>query len=279
MRHWAGLGYYSRARNLHAAAAIVAQKHGGVFPRGQEEIEALPGVARSTASAIRTFAFGARAAILDGNVKRVLARHLGASGYPGEPKVERRLWERAEALLPAREVEAYTQGLMDLGATLCTRTRPRCGDCPLAADCVAFRDGRTADLPTPKARRALPQRETVMLVVLDAGAVLLEQRPPAGIWGGLWCLPQADDEATARRLADTLGAQWKSREALAVIEHGFTHYHLTIRPLLLPARTRGLGTEEPGRAWLPLAEAQRAALPAPVKKLLVALAEGAPLFA
>ncbi len=279
MRHWAGLGYYSRARNLHAAAKIIAAEHGGVFPQGREEIEALPGIGRSTASAIRAFAFGARAAILDGNVKRVFARHLGVAGYPGEPKIEKQLWERAEALLPAKDVEAYTQGLMDLGATLCTRTRPRCGDCPLAADCAALRDGRTAELPTPKTRRAVPRRETVMLVLMGEGAVLLEQRPPVGIWGGLWCLPQADDEPAARRLAESLGGRWKSREPLSVIEHGFTHYHLTIRPLLLQAQPPARGVAEPGRAWLPLGEAHQAALPAPVKKLLVALAGGAPLSA
>jgi len=279
MRHWAGLGYYSRARNLHAAARIIMAEHGGAFPQSQAAIEALSGIGRSTASAIRAFAFGARAAILDGNVKRVFARHLGVAGYPGEPKIEKQLWERADALLPAKNIEAYTQGLMDLGATLCTRSRPRCNDCPLQADCVAYRDDRTAELPTPKTRGELPQRETTMLVLMNAGAVLLEQRPPVGIWGGLWSLPQADGEAEARRLAEALGAQWKSREALTVIEHGFTHYHLSIKPLLLQSKARTQGVAEPGRAWLPLAEAHGAALPAPVKKLLLALAEGAPLFA
>jgi A/G-specific adenine glycosylase len=278
MRHWAGLGYYSRARNLHACATIIAARRGGAFPQSQEEIEALPGIGRSTAAAIRAFAFGARAAILDGNVKRVLARHLGVAGYPGEPKIEQHLWEQAEALLPAQGVEAYTQGLMDLGATLCTRSRPRCDACPLQADCVALRDGRTGELPTPKARRTVPRRSTVMLVLLNGGAVLLEQRPPVGIWGGLWCLPQADDESAARHLAQSLGAHWMSRQALEFIEHGFTHYHLSIRPLLLQAQARGQGVAEPGRAWLPLADAPQAALPAPVKKLLIALALGTPLF-
>jgi A/G-specific adenine glycosylase len=279
MRHWAGLGYYSRARNLHAASVIMATHHGGVFPQSQEEVEALPGIGRSTAAAIRSFAFGARAAILDGNVKRVFARHFGVAGYPGLPKIEKQLWERADALLPDADIEAYTQGLMDLGATLCTRTKPRCNDCPLAADCVALRDGRTAELPTRKPKREIPQRETIMLVVLRGQEVLLEQRPPTGIWGGLLSLPQADDEAAAQRLARGLDADWKSRESLSVIEHGFTHYHLSIQPLLLTANARATVAAEPGQVWLPLAQAHTAALPAPVKKLLNALAEGAPLFA
>ena len=279
MRHWAGLGYYSRARNLHAAAIIMATRHGGAFPQSQEEVEALPGIGRSTAAAIRSFAFGARAAILDGNVKRVFARHFGVAGYPGAPKIEKQLWERAETLLPDTDIEAYTQGLMDLGATLCTRSKPRCSDCPLQTDCVAYREDRTAELPTRKPKREVPQRETIMLVVLRDKQVLLELRPPVGIWGGLLSLPQADDEAAARQLAGTLHADWKTREPLSVIEHGFTHYHLSIQPLLLEAKSGAMTAAEPGQVWLPLAEAQDAALPAPVKKLLVTLAAGAPLFA
>jgi A/G-specific adenine glycosylase len=281
MRHWAGLGYYSRARNLHAAAAIIMQQHHGEFPRTQEEVQALPGIGRSTAAAIRAFAFGAPAAILDGNVKRVFARHGGIEGYPGTPRVEKVFWELAEKLLPPTGNEAYIQGLMDLGATLCTRTRPRCGDCPLSADCRARIDGRTAQLPTPKPKRENPRRATIMLVLMRDNAVLLEQRPPTGIWGGLWSLPEAADEIAAQRLAQALGGDWKSREALSVIEHGFTHYHLTIQPLLLTAvkRKGALAASEPGSIWLPLADAPTAALPAPVKKLLTALAAGSPLFA
>ena len=277
MRHWAGLGYYSRARNLHRAAQLVMSGHGGEFPRDQEAIEALPGIGRSTAAAIRSFAFGARAAILDGNVKRVFARHGGVAGYPGEQKIEKRMWLMAEERLPQEGLEPYIQGLMDLGATLCVRSRPRCKDCPVAADCVALLEGRTAELPTPKPRRELPQRQTTMLVLMRAGSVLLEKRPPSGIWGGLWSLPQADDDAGARKLAQAFGADWKGRESLHVIEHGFTHYHLSIKPVLLNANAKH-GTEEPGHLWLPLAEAQGAALPSPVKKLLTGLAAGTPLF-
>ncbi|HEY4371247.1 MAG TPA: A/G-specific adenine glycosylase [Burkholderiales bacterium] len=277
MRHWAGLGYYSRARNLHRAAQLVMDRHGGAFPRGQEEIEALPGIGRSTAAAIRAFAFGARAAILDGNVKRVFARHAGIAGYPGLPKIEKQMWQLADERLPQGGLEPYIQGLMDLGATLCTRGRPRCKDCPVATDCVARRENRTAELPTRKPKKELPQRETMMLVLMRAGSVLLEKRPPTGIWGGLWSLPQAEDDSAARKLAQAFGADWKSRESLNVIEHGFTHYHLSIKPLLLTAKV-SLATEEPGHVWLPLAEAKDAALPSPVKKLLTSLAAGTPLF-
>jgi len=278
MRHWAGLGYYSRARNLHAASSLIMEQHAGRFPGTQEALEALPGIGRSTAAAIRAFAFGARAAILDGNVKRVFARHAGLAGYPGEQKVERQMWAMAEQRLPAAGLEPYIQGLMDLGATLCTRTRPRCADCPVQADCVASREGRTVELPTRKPKRALPQRETIMLVLLRDGAVLLEKRPPTGIWGGLWSLPEVEDDAGARQLAQSLGGDWKSREALQVIEHGFTHYHLSIQPLLLTRIAPVTTAQEPGREWLPLAQAHGAGLPAPVKKLLTGLAAGLPLF-
>ena len=272
MRHWSGLGYYSRARNLHHAAGIIVDVYQGEFPRTPAALAELPGIGRSTAAAIACFAFGAPAAILDGNVKRVFARCFGVEAYPGLPKVEADLWRRAQALLPDGRIEAYTQGLMDLGATLCTRTRPRCEACPLRSDCVARREGRTAALPHPRPRKVLPRRKCVMIVAIDGAAVLVEKRPPAGIWGGLWCLPQADDEAGAARLAGRLGARWQSRGRLAVIEHGFTHYHLSIQPYAVRVARDRNTVDEPGRLWLPLAEAAGAALPAPVKKLLIWLA-------
>ena len=281
MRFWSGLGYYSRARNLHRAARIIASNPGAAFPTSSAELQQLPGIGRSTAAAIATFAFGQRAAILDGNVKRVFARHFGVAGYPGLPAVERQLWEHAEALLPRHGGEAYTQGLMDLGATLCTRTWPRCDACPLAATCVAHAAGRTAELPQAKPRKALPRRSCVMLVLQDAGKVLLERRPPTGIWGGLLCLPQADDAAAARALAESLGGDWAGHVALGIIEHRFTHYHLTIRPLGLGVAAsagRAQAAREPRYQWLALSEAGDSGLPAPVRKLLSGLDER-PLFA
>ena len=273
MRLWSGLGYYSRARNLHRAAGIIVNECKGKFPATQADLMRLPGIGRSTAAAVAAFAFGQRAAILDGNVKRVFARYFGIEGYPGLPAVEAVLWERAEALLPKRGLEPYTQGLMDLGATLCTRTRPRCPACPLAADCVAQVHGRTAELPHKRPRKPLPRRSCVMLVMQYRGQVLLERRPPAGIWGGLLCLPQADDLAAARNLAETLGADWHGHTALGAIEHGFTHYHLTIRPVSLsqPASSAKNVAREPRYSWMPLLQALDAGLPSPVRKLLLAL--------
>ena len=174
---------------------MIVARDGGTFPRELEAIAALPGVGRSTAAAIAALAFDQRAAILDGNVKRVIARHRGVEGFPGAPKVEARLWRIAETLLPARAVATYTQALMDLGATLCTRARPRCGECPVASDCIALRDGRVDELPTPRATKVLPQRAVRVLLIERAGEILLEKRPAIGIWGGLWSLPELDVEA------------------------------------------------------------------------------------
>ena len=201
MAAWAGLGYYSRARNLHRCAQAVVERHEGRFPATVDALSALPGIGRSTAAAIAAFAFGERAAILDGNVKRVFARHFGVEGYPGATAVERRLWSIAERELPASGIEGYTQGLMDLGATLCVRVRPRCGDCPVAVTCVAKAQGRTAELPAPRPAKARPVRHaTVVIVRDDRGALLLETRPPTGIWGGLVSLPEFDAEADDRAI-------------------------------------------------------------------------------
>ena len=245
---WSGLGYYARGRNLHKAARLIARDG---FPRTAEKIAELPGVGRSTAAAIAAFAYGERAAILDGNVKRVLARCFLLAEKDA-------LWKQAESLLPQREIERYTQALMDLGATICTRAKPRCEACPVSDQCKARRSGRTAEFPPPRERRELPQREATWLVLRRNGAVLVEQRPAPGIWGGLWCFPELD------------GARPRGARALAPIEHGFTHFRLRIRPLLVDGKT----SQRKGR-WLRLDEAERAALPAPVKTLLARLrAEG-----
>lgn len=278
MRYWAGLGYYSRARNLHKAARIVVDQWRGVMPAAPDELITLPGIGRSTAAAIAVFAHGTRAAILDGNVKRVMARHFGVEGYPGEKKVEESLWERVSGLLPKTGAEAYTQGLMDLGATLCTRAKPNCGACPLQSGCIAYRDNRVAELPQRKPKKALPHRSCVMLVLLRGREVLLEKRPSSGIWGGLWCLPQFDTEAQARQWAGEKCIDWRSVQRLDAIEHGFTHYHLTIGPIVLAMAARGTQHLAASLAavqdatWLSLDGAANAALPAPVKKLILNLA-------
>lgn len=269
LEHWSGLGYYRRAHHLHAAANAVVARHGGVFPRAAATLATLPGVGRSTAAAIATFAGGTAAPILDGNVKRVLARHRGISGFPGEPQVLRGLWRIAEALLPARDAVAYTQGLMDLGATVCTRSKPRCGDCPVAADCVARRTDRIDRLPARRPKKPLPHRTVRVLLIERAGEILFERRPAAGIWGGLWSLPEtAPDDDAAEHCRTRFGAAVVAGEALPPIEHGFTHYRLTIVPQRIGVRSWPLRAQAPGFAWLTREDARTAALPAPIKRLL-----------
>ena len=244
---WAGLGYYTRGRNLHRAAQQIAA-HG--FPRTACEMAELPGVGRSTAAAIAVFAYGERAAILDGNVKRVLARHFAIEGWSGEKQVEAELWKRAVDLLPHGNMETYTQALMDLGATLCTRSRPRCGACPVKTSCRALRTKRVEYIPAPRPRKALPLKETRWLVLRHAGRVLLERRPPKGVWAGLWSFPER---------SDARGTE------LPTIEHGFTHFRLRIRPFLCRKDAKVSGR------WWRLDEAKNAAVPAPVKRLLETL--------
>ena len=256
---WAGLGYYSRARNLHAAAREVVASHRGRFPRTREALESLPGLGRSTAAAIAVFAFGAREAILDGNVKRVLARHFALRGVPDE----KRLWALAESELPRKNIEAYTQALMDLGAGVCTRARPDCAGCPLSATCRAYAQGKAEAYPEPRPRRPRPVRQTAMLLLLCGGEVLLEKRPPTGVWGGLWCFPEAAP-----------GAENPAGTRLPVLRHEFTHFTLDITPIVRTLDSAPPGAAEPGCIWLPVEEAIGAAVPAPVRKLLAALGSG-----
>jgi A/G-specific adenine glycosylase len=269
---WSGLGYYSRARNLHAAAQAVVETHDGRFPGTRAALESLPGVGRSTAAAIAVFGFGKREAILDGNVKRVLARHFAVRGYPGEPRVEKRLWKFAESQLPARNIEGYTQGLMDLGASLCTRKRPACASCPLKKSCQAHARGRAEAYPQPRPRKLRPERKTSMLLLLRAGEVLLEKRPPVGVWGGLWCLPEMPSGARpADYCGRRFGAKLAGAERLSLLRHEFTHFTLRIAPLVCRLDSSSHCAAESGQVWLPLEEADKAAVPAPVRKLLVAL--------
>lgn len=271
MRLWSGLGYYRRARHLHQAARRIMQHHGGAFPRELDAIAALPGIGRSTAAAIAAFAFGTRGAILDGNVKRVLARYRAVEGYPASPEVERLLWSIADAVLPTEDIEAYTQAMMDLGATVCVRSRPRCDVCPVAQDCAAFRTHRTQALPTPRPARVLPHRELDVLVIEAEGAWLFERRGATGVWAGLWSLPEVehgDDAVSACRLR--FGIETKCGERLPAIEHAFTHYRLTMHPVRLVARSPRVQASAPDRAWITSEAAIRGALPAPIKRLVQA---------
>ena len=276
MQLWSGLGYYTRARNLHACAKRVVVEYGGQFPVEQAKLADLPGIGRSTAAAITAFAYGTCAAILDGNVKRVFARVFGVEQYPGIKPVEDALWRRAEALLPGTGIERYTQGLMDLGATLCTRANPACERCPLRPRCVAYASGRTAELPVRKPAKITPERRAAMLVVVDAGQVLLEQRADSGIWGGLLSLPEVDGHAAIEvALPDPLASAERfgavdTIDTLLPLTHGFTHYKLHIHPRQVQLSRRAAPVD--GYVWWDLDKIGAAPLPAPVKKLLSQLA-------
>jgi A/G-specific adenine glycosylase len=272
LEHWAGLGYYSRARNLHRAAGIVVQEHGGRFPADFDLVHALPGVGRSTAGAICAFAFDERRAILDGNVKRVIARYFAVRGYPGDKRVEAKLWRRAEHLLPHKDLAAYTQGLMDIGASVCIRRDPACGDCPLRRSCFARKLGLAGRLPTPRPRRAVPHRATTMLVLQHAGEILLERRPAPGIWGGLWCFPEVGaDETVEEACSRRFGALVGTVDPMPPVQHGFTHFSLTIRPRRIEVAKLDPRAGEPGIIWLSVGDARSAAVPAPVKRILARL--------
>ena len=276
MACWAGLGYYSRARNLHRCAQQIADSHGGEFPRGVERLAQLPGVGRSTAAAIAALAFGERAAILDGNVKRVLARHFGIEGYPGSSKVERQFWQRAERLLPQDDIEAYTQGLMDLGATLCKRARPVCGACPVNDSCVARREQAIDRLPTSRPIKPRPIKSAVVLAMQEAsGAILLERRPPTGIWGGLLSLPEFDADATGEMLVASVKARYGLRiilrETLGEIRHEFTHYTYVMRPRLAHV-IDSPGVAESSLRAVAEQDLETAPLPSPIRRLLLRLA-------
>jgi A/G-specific adenine glycosylase len=266
---WSGLGYYSRARNLHRAAQLIEADWGGRFPQEFEPALALPGIGRSTAGAILAAAFGQRHAIVDGNVKRVLARHFAVEGFPGTAAVERVLWDLAESLLPMHDVARYHQALMDLGATLCTRRAPRCASCPVAATCLALANGRIEELPARRPRRARPLRRQAVAMVCTGDAVLLEKRPPQGIWGGLWSLPEIGSTlAAAENYVAPLGLEVIHIEALPPFRHGFTHFELELQPVLMRVARAGTLVAEHSAHWFEFSALASLGLPAPVRRLL-----------
>ncbi|VEF38178.1 A/G-specific adenine glycosylase [Stenotrophomonas maltophilia] len=271
MAQWAGLGYYARARNLHAAAKRCVELHDGDLPRDFDALHALPGIGRSTAGAILSQAWNDPFAILDGNVKRVLSRYHGIDGFPGLPAIEKQLWSIAEAhvaQVPAGRMADYTQAQMDLGATVCSRAKPACVICPLQDACVARREGRTAELPTPKPSRTLPEREAVALLLRDAQQrVLLQKRPDTGIWAQLWTLPQADAGSVLQDWFDAhVEGSLEDAEELPVLQHTFSHYKLHLQ--VLSRQVHGLRVEEPTLRWVANDELPALGLPAPIRKLL-----------
>jgi A/G-specific adenine glycosylase len=268
---WSGLGYYSRARNLHRCAQVVIAEHGAVFPRNAAALAELPGIGRSTAAAIAAFCFGERAAILDGNAKRVLTRVLGFGDDLAVAAHERALWHRAESLLPNTGVEAYTQGLMDLGAKLCTARRPQCDACPLRALCIAFRQGEPERYPVKTRKVKRGQRSNALLWLDDGDRVWLVQRPHRGVWAGLWTPPLLDTLDDMHALA----ADWPGHgQALTPIDHALTHFDWHLQPWrqrlpkrLSAARRAALEASLPAGRWFTVEQALTLGLPAPVRKL------------
>ena len=275
----AQLAGWSRARNLHKAAVICAERyHHADLPKNFAQSAELPGIGRSTAGAILAQAHGMKFPILDGNVKRVLSRFHGLRGWPGSTAAQNALWDFAESHTPDSRVTDYTQAIMDLGATVCTRAKPRCAECPLSNDCIALRDGLTATLPESKPRRTLPTRTTMMLILRDAsGRLLLERRPPVGVWAELWSLPEADDIEAAKLGAASVHA----REDIAFrhlrpFTHTFSHYRLDVTPLAFDIGIKARIADESNRRWVSPAEAAQLGLPAPVRKLIENLDKDSP---
>ncbi len=268
MRYWAGLGYYSRARNLHKAAQVIVNDWQG-FRQTREAWEALPGVGKSTAAAIVAFSFGAREAILDGNVKRVLARAFAVT-EPMTPPTMKYLWALSESLLPEANIEAYTQGLMDLGAMICTRN-PKCGDCPLKSICEAKSQGIEATLPKVAHKRARPEKVRTFMLLWHEDAIYLVKRPTKGIWPGLFSLPEMEGEVDDEAVSDWARAQGfdvKNTRVLEVVKHDFTHYRLRMHPIAISVKERDSAMESPLSVWIRAKDLTQLGLPAPVEKIL-----------
>jgi A/G-specific adenine glycosylase len=272
LEQWSGLGYYSRARNLHKAARIIASDHDGEFPASFDQAVALPGIGQSTAGAILAQALQQRHAILDGNVKRVLCRYHAVEGWPGKTAVQRQLWQYAEQHTPNHRIADYTQAIMDLGATLCTRASPQCAQCPLQIDCVAYVQGQVKRYPTPRPRKPLPVKSARLLILTDSesGRILLEKRPPSGIWGGLWSLPEADlGEPIEQLCKQRWGMQVLTSEDCAAFRHTFSHYHLDITPSRIQVQPTNASVKELGDIiWCQSEEANKRALAAPVARII-----------
>ena len=302
---WTGLGYYARARNLHKTACIVAKEYDGEFPNSVEGLESLPGIGRSTAGAILTLGHGGWAPILDGNVKRVLARYHAIEGWPGRSDVLAALWKASEAVTPRQRTADYTQGIMDLGATLCTKSKPECLFCPMTEDCQARISGTQTAYPGKKPKKKIPTRETYFIICIDSqGQVLLERRPPSGIWGGLWSFPEASNlydfpeyppdkptfnpasnETGAREASETTDAvsvtSWLDKQGLAAtqppttlpaVSHTFSHFRLEIIPVVCVVQNNvSRIADSEGYSWFTIPRALTLGLPAPVVRILQSL--------
>ncbi|MGH8125795.1 MAG: A/G-specific adenine glycosylase [Rhodanobacteraceae bacterium] len=271
MALWSGLGYYRRAGHLQLAAKTCVAQHQGELPRDFDTLAGLPGIGRSTAGAILTLAHGQHHGILDGNVKRVLCRYHGMRGWPGERAVEKALWLHAEAHTPTTRIADYTQAIMDLGATVCTRSQPRCAQCPQMRDCVAYREGLAGRIPAPRPHRLLPERAAIFVVLRDRhGRVLLQRRPPQGVWPGLWSLPEAAEEDTAQAVASRFAVlEGQRARTLPGFRHGFTHFRLHASPLeWRPVHASPAVADSVDLRWCNDDDMAALGMPAPVRKWL-----------
>tara|TARA_R110000744_G_scaffold8884_14_gene28997 strand:- start:2097 stop:3206 length:1110 start_codon:yes stop_codon:yes gene_type:complete len=269
LHHWTGLGYYARARNLQKAAQMIRDNFNGAFPPVIDDVISLPGIGRSTAGAVLSLACGQHHSILDGNVKRVLARYFAVDGWPGKKNIEQILWQYADSLTPELRTDDYTQAMMDMGATICTRSKPKCDSCPLQQDCLAFAQGRQSALPSKKPKTTIPVKSTVMLIPMWQSQILIYQRPPSGLWGGLWGFYEADSIDTVNIRAQDLALANYSTITLAPFRHTFSHFHLDIQPVILQLETPVTNKiNEAQQMWYDLLSPPNVGLAAPTKKLL-----------
>ena len=277
LKHWSGLGYYARARNMHAAAKMVRDDFDGQFPEDIETIQHLKGIGRSTGAAILSIAHNKAEPILDGNVKRVLSRVFAVEGWSGKAIVLKKLWALAEQTTPNQRNADYTQAIMDLGATLCTRSKPRCEACPLSADCIANADGTQAEFPAKKPKKQIPEKQALMLIIQnEAQQVMMLKRPPVGIWGGLWCFPQFDTLHDADKwLYLYTGETTENGSKMEALSHTFSHFKLHIQPLKIglkhPIDTSVMEKQE--TLWYNIHTEFDGGLAAPVTTLLNKLRE------
>lgn len=267
--HWSGLGYYTRAKNLHKAAQYVVNEWHGQFPDDVESLSSLPGIGKSTAGAIVAIAYKKRAVILDGNVKRVLARHEAIAGWPGKPQIHEQLWITAERYTPKKRVEDYTQAMMDLGATLCTRSQPRCPECPIQKSCQAFAQQKVKDFPGKKPKKVLPIKACRMLVIVHKNTVLLQQRPLTGIWPGLFSFPEIDNDADINAVLLALHIQQYEEATLPSFRHTFSHYHLDISISVISITKKiNVIMENQQQLWYNTQQPQAVGVAAPVQRIL-----------
>ncbi|GAA0856590.1 A/G-specific adenine glycosylase [Aliiglaciecola litoralis] len=271
---WTGLGYYARARNLHKAAQQVRDQHDGKFPDSLAQLIDLPGIGRSTAGAILSIACGQSISILDGNVKRVLTRYLAIEGWPGNKAIETQLWDYADQFTPSKNADLYTQAIMDLGATLCTRSKPNCDQCPMQVNCLAYAQGRQTDYPTKKPKKAIPTKTTVMLLPKWQNQILIYKRPASGIWGGLFGFYETDDVSELHSAITGLGIEHFSTEEMQAFRHTFSHFHLVIQPILVHLQQPPTSmVMEQEVLWYDLGAPQNVGLAAPTKKLFSTLSK------